>query len=181
MGTVTPYIYKFKLPRVLRWPLKFSDIEACVAPRPQLDVELQLFFTTSTMGYPPNIGSDPPPSETAQEVLYLVTVSHNPNSMAAYHLDPDYIPRAGRALVQCHVWAVPRASAVAQQVHREHVRAALLAEVLALVSAGTFTKRWLIRIRAMAEPLQLECLRTTWTGFYPDGTHQRCLPLPVQA
>lgn len=177
MATIIPQIYKSKLPKALRWPLKYADVAACFAAHATDDVYLDVHFSDTNLGYAAS-GAGGPPSDHASDALALVTLRHDPDNIATLFRDPRTLP-AEAILVEVVVWALPRASSLIPLVHREPVRDALRSELAALAGVGRelFRERWVLQLRARPEPERLESLSTVWTGIRREETHRRTMPL----
>lgn len=179
MGTIIPQIFKWQLPKTLRWAVQYSDVATCFASRADADILLDPSFIVRDAG---NIASSwgGPSDDGAPDALHLITLAFDPERDVTQRFkEPPY---ADGFPVLIHVSAIPRAHALAQHVHREQVRGALSTalDTIAAGPAWLFSRRWVLQPRACPEPPRLESLTTVWSGLRREATQSRVVPLRVE-
>jgi hypothetical protein len=179
MATIVPRISKSKMPTTLRWPVKYMDLEAGLAPFVVDVVGLEAHFAGTNDDYVIAMAGNPIIS-TPADALNLLTVRCDPEE------DPNPWYRSDRPFpddairVEAYIWAVLRSAALARVVSRESLRHALAGELSRLAAGGLFRRRWLLKIRARPEPARLECFSVVWTGIRRENTEQRTVRLPAE-
>jgi hypothetical protein len=170
MSKIIPRIYKNKIGKELRYPIKYTDLEACFLSRSTDDVYLDVYFTDRQAYWKTNR------EQLEAEGRYnLVEIDYDPEKPDFLHSNAPWQDIEDPIVVHIQVYAIAHSVAVTCCLERTRLRSILSDQVHKLMPGGLPSQRWRLRVVLLAKSRLLECTTKVWRGLGQESETERLI------
>jgi hypothetical protein len=174
MAQIIPHIVKEKLPRELHFPLKYHELEECLAAHLAGDVFLDVHESTWRVYRDTPVEHRLPPDDH-----HLLQLRFDPEEPRSPHDPEPWRDLAERTVVHARLYAVPHAAMIPGGLWRELLRGALADALRRLAAPGLWAHRWELRVLLRGDERALEVWLDRWTGVRHEEPQRWRIDVPV--
>ena len=157
--------------RSLRYPLHYSDLEAC------FDARLRVRRGCTCSSRRGRSATRPPRSVPARESIRSARAAYDPENVPpGYRLLHGPLPE-GTRVVQIRVYAAPATALSAAGLERKRLREIVERQLARLGDPHLAEVRWWLALRLCGNEREVECRCRKWTGLRPEDEQRMRVPL----